>query len=149
MLSQDLAAVLAIEAEANPSPWKASDFSAFLQPSFPGETGGERKAWVFADPEVRGFLCAVGVAGEAELQSVAVWKTRWGRGVGSALMESLCGWARENGYRALHLEVREGNSRALEFYGRWGFASVGRRPQYYRDNGETAVLMSLNLPPKS
>ncbi len=165
----DIYAVLAIETEANPSPWLASDFSAFLYDpnldptqnvlsamapgatptgvSATGNAGGDRKAWVYADPEVRGFLCAVGVAGEAELQSVAVEKARWGGGVGSALMETFLAWARAGDYLTLHLEVREGNARALDFYRRWGFAAVGRRPRYYRDNGEDAVLMSLALIP--
>lgn len=147
----DIHAVVAIETEANPSPWLAGDFSAFLHGpvSDPdqGASGGNRQAWVYADPEVRGFLCAVGVAEEAELQSVAVEKARWGGGVGSSLMESFLSWAKAGGYRTLHLEVREGNARALDFYRRWGFAAVGRRPRYYRDNGEDAILMSLELTP--
>jgi ribosomal protein S18 acetylase RimI-like enzyme len=163
---EDLPAVLAIENEANPSPWRLPDFAGFLTDlpdshlageapggeapvgETPGgvKSGGERKAWVFADPEVRGFLCALGVAGEAELQSVAVEKARWGRGAGSALMQALFAWARAGRYGTLHLEVREGNARAREFYARWGFMEVGRRPRYYQDNGEAAVLMSLKLP---
>jgi len=50
-------------------------------------------------------------------------------------------WARDRGLEAIHLEVREGNRRALDFYARHGFAIVGRRPKYYQDNGEAAVLM--------
>jgi [ribosomal protein S18]-alanine N-acetyltransferase len=143
----DIYAVLAIETEANPSPWKAPDFSAFLESQDQSQptVGGDRKAWVYADPEVRGFLCAVGVAEEAELQSVAVERVRWGEGVGASLMEAFIAWAKAGRYRILHLEVREGNIRALDFYRRWGFAAVGRRPRYYRDNGEDAILMSLTL----
>ena len=149
MVVEDLPAVLAIEAEANPSPWRAGDFSVF----FPAITdapsmtsaGGRRVAWVYADPEVRGFLCAVGAADEVELQSIAVERVKWSRGLGSSLMEAMLSWTRTQGYRTLHLEVRESNFRASEFYGRWGFARVGRRDKYYGDNGEAAVLMSLTL----
>jgi [ribosomal protein S18]-alanine N-acetyltransferase len=105
-------------------------------------------AWVWANPEVQGFACAVGAADEVELQSIAVARDHWSRGLGSALMEVLCGWARANKYRTLHLEVREGNVRALEFYGRLGFVRAGRRPRYYRDNGEAALLLvkALRVP---
>ncbi len=155
--SVDIPAVLAIETEANSVPWRASDFSAFVpkeQPSILGvempltqEAGGQHMAWVYADPEVRGFLCALGAADEVELQSLAVEKARWGLGIGSALMDAMLVWARSEQYRAFHLEVRENNVRAFEFYRRWGFARVGRRPNYYSDNGEAALLMSLEFGP--
>ncbi|GEM_PF-1347492 len=167
MLRADLPAVLAIEVQANPVPWMAVDFDAFLREpvqlsvpyqepagqgivAAPGLSVGAGRAsgpmgWVWANPEVQGFACVVAAADEAELQSIAVAQDRWGRGVGSALMEVLCAWARENGFLNLHLEVREGNVRAREFYARWGFAPSGRRAKYYRDNAEAAVLMSKTL----
>jgi ribosomal-protein-alanine N-acetyltransferase len=149
MLRADLPAVLAIEAQANPVPWQAGDFEAFLRD--PAHASGASAAggapaqghvgWVWANPEVQGFACVAGAADEAELQTIAVARDQWGRGVGAALMEVLCGWAKDHAYSALHLEVREGNVRARDFYARWGFAAVGQRLKYYRDNGETAVLM--------
>lgn len=147
MVRADIPAVLAIEIQANPSPWRSADFEGFTEASVPeGQPGGERRAWVYADPEVRGFLCAMAVAGEAELQAIAVERARWSRGAGSALMDAMIRWAREGGLQAIHLEVREGNGRAIDFYARHGFAAVGRRPKYYQDNGEAAVLMKLAPP---
>jgi len=142
MESADVFAILAIEAEANPSPWKLSDFHIFLPTSKKGDAGGEHKAWVYSDPEVRGFICAVGIADEVELQAIAVEKAKWSAGLGRALMESMETWARENGYHNLHLEVRESNVRAIQFYHRLGFQSVGRRVNYYQNNLEAAILMS-------
>ncbi len=151
---EDIPAVLAIEMEANPSPWRVGDFLAFaeigtlsLDPTAPDSVipGGEKQAWVFADPEVRGFICVLGVSGEAELQSIAVEKVRWNGGIGSALMETISLWAKKRGISTIHLEVRESNLRAIEFYGRKGFLRVGHRPKYYADNGEGAILMSLLL----
>ncbi len=147
MSGPDVPAMMAIETQANPSPWRAHDFDAFLaDPGQAGEAaaGGIRRAWVYADPEVRGFLCAVAVAGEAELQAIAVERSRWGRGAGTALMESLLAWTRGQGISDIHLEVREGNQRALDFYARFGFTVVGKRPRYYQDNGEAAILMKRN-----
>src|SRR5688500_15854311 len=123
MLRADLPAVLAIEVQANPVPWKAADFEAFLRE--PGEGTSDRGSgfpagaapngpvgWVWANPEVQGFACVVGAADEVELQAIAVARDHWSRGVGSALMEALCGWARNHAYATLHLEVRESNVRA-------------------------------------
>ena len=152
MLRADLPAVLAIEAQANSVPWKSRDFEAFVRepgeaPSGLGEAGfagvpaNGPVGWVWANPEVQGFACAVGAADEVELQSIAVARDHWGRGVGSALMEALCDWGAFHAYGALHLEVREGNARARDFYARWGFIPSGLRPRYYRDNGESALLL--------
>jgi [ribosomal protein S18]-alanine N-acetyltransferase len=152
MLRADLPAVLAIETQANSVPWKAADFEAFLRE--PGNAPSGRDAgiaangpvgWVWANPEVQGFACVVGAADEVELQAIAVARDHWGRGVGSALMEALCGWAVIHAYAALHLEVREGNARARDFYARWGFVPTGLRPRYYRDNGESALLLMKPL----
>ncbi len=42
----------------------------------------------------------------------------------------------------LTLEVRESNVAALELYRSLGFAPEGRRPQYYRNPKEDAILMT-------
>ena len=47
--------------------------------------------------------------------------------------------ALERGARNLTLEVRQSNTEAQGLYERFGFARVGRRPNYYRD--EDAVVM--------
>jgi ribosomal-protein-alanine N-acetyltransferase len=41
------------------------------------------------------------------------------------------------------LEVRVGNAAAIRLYERLGFRVMGRRPKYYADNGEDALLMGL------
>ncbi|MBI5082433.1 MAG: ribosomal-protein-alanine N-acetyltransferase, partial [Chloroflexi bacterium] len=40
------------------------------------------------------------------------------------------------------LEVRAGNKIAQNLYCKFGFEEVGRRKNYYRDNGEDALLMT-------
>jgi len=160
MHAADVPAVIAIEIQANPIPWKAGDFAAFVRedacgpcPEFADRTrpGGRSEGpaggmgWVWAGPEVQGFACAMGAADEAELQSIAVAGDRRGRGIGSALLDNLFAWAHAQGYRAIHLEVREGNSAARELYRRRGFLETGRRAGYYRDNLEDALLMTKTL----
>jgi ribosomal-protein-alanine acetyltransferase len=179
----DLPRVLAIEAEANPMPWREGDFLPFVAPapeaSHPAAgaggpaAGAERwrggalkVAWVYEDKgggkdgaeggddgggrgaragETLGFACASAVADEVELQSLAVERGSRGRGIGSALLEALVEWARESGFRTLHLEVRAGNRPALGLYRRFGFAQAGIRPGYYQDNGEDALLLTREI----
>jgi ribosomal-protein-alanine N-acetyltransferase len=43
------------------------------------------------------------------------------------------------------LEVREHNLPARKTYEHLGFFSCGKRPHYYADSGEDAVLMRLLL----
>lgn len=48
-----------------------------------------------------------------------------GRGVGDALIEGACRWARERGANAVCLDVKVDNSAAVELYVRHGFLDVG------------------------
>ena len=50
-----------------------------------------------------------------------------GQGVGAQLAEALIGWARGEGYRAVLLDVVEGNTQALELYDWLGFRRSGIR----------------------
>jgi ribosomal-protein-alanine N-acetyltransferase len=68
-----------------------------------------------------------------------------GAGVGSELMRAFLGWAASAGLRTAHLEVRERNAGARRFYARWGFIETGRRPRYYRDDGDAALLLAKRL----
>jgi ribosomal-protein-alanine N-acetyltransferase len=143
MRRDDLHAVLDIEAEANPVPWGEAEFRPYLEGE-PGSASGAR-AWVWADPKLEGFLCAASAADEAELQAIAVAEGARGAGVGSELMRAFLGWAASAGLRTAHLEVRERNAGARRFYARWGFVETGRRPRYYRDDGDAALLLAKRL----
>jgi ribosomal-protein-alanine N-acetyltransferase len=49
------------------------------------------------------------------------------------------------GMEQIWLEVRTSNMTAIKIYEKLGFVAVGRRPMYYRDTNEDAIVMSLNL----
>jgi ribosomal-protein-alanine N-acetyltransferase len=49
----------------------------------------------------------------------------------------------EEGARSSFLEVRESNFSAQEMYRKFGYEASGRRPRYYKDNNEDAILMNL------
>jgi ribosomal-protein-alanine acetyltransferase len=94
---------------------------------------------------VVGFAMAVVVAGEAELETIAVVESAQRRGLGEALLRALVAELRTQQVRELHLEVRASNQMALRFYGAQGLEEIGRRPRYYADPEEDAVLMRLSL----
>ncbi len=50
------------------------------------------------------------------------------------------------GIRKIFLEVRESNAAALVLYKNLGFEITGRRPNYYRDPTESALLLQLLRP---
>ena len=50
---------------------------------------------------------------------------------------------KEYGINAATLEVRPSNTVAIHLYQKIGFRSVGRRPRYYLDNNEDALIMWL------
>ena len=81
----------------------------------------------------------------AELQRIYVLRAHHGGGHGAALMQAALEMARTWGADLIWLGVWEHNHKALDFYARFGFAPVGKRPRYYQDNGEAAILMKRML----
>jgi ribosomal-protein-alanine N-acetyltransferase len=66
------------------------------------------------------------------------------QGVGRALLEDAIALAREHGACSIMLEVRRTNVAAIALYRQAGFAAIGVRKRYYRDD-EDAVQMALVL----
>jgi ribosomal-protein-alanine N-acetyltransferase len=48
----------------------------------------------------------------------------------------------EIGAQRMTLEVRASNEAAQALYRRFGFVDVGRRPRYYTDDNEDALIMT-------
>lgn len=57
----------------------------------------------------------------AELESMRVVPEARGGGVGSALVSRFLGWATEHGVNEVRVRAFAANTRALDFYHRWGF----------------------------
>ncbi|WP_339980472.1 GNAT family N-acetyltransferase, partial [Fusobacterium necrophorum] len=69
-----------------------------------------------------------------EIIKIAVNKEHRRRGLATKLLEA-------EKRRPILLEVRESNLEAQEFYKRHGFEEIYVRKQYYRDNGENAIIL--------
>ena len=68
---------------------------------------------------------------------VSVRRCAWHRGVGTALMDKLVAFSRNNGIEQLELEVRSDNERAIRLYEKFGFQKIGTIPAFLKVNGET------------
>ncbi|MBM3147617.1 MAG: tRNA (adenosine(37)-N6)-threonylcarbamoyltransferase complex transferase subunit TsaD [Actinobacteria bacterium] len=127
---------MAIEKASFPSPWAREAMieelartrdSVFLTVELGGRLLGYASAWVYA--------------GEAHVMNVAVEPAFRRRGVAEALLQALLLRSAEMGARLAYLEVRPSNAPAIALYRKLGFEPYGRRPDYYADTGEDALLM--------
>jgi [ribosomal protein S18]-alanine N-acetyltransferase len=64
-------------------------------------------------------------------------------GVGARILTEALAEGRAAGARLAFLEVRATNEAAQAMYRKFGFEVTGKRPRYYKDNGEDAILMTL------
>ncbi len=97
------------------------------------------------DGEVIGFIIGRQVADEAEILNLAVAPSARRRGEGGALLEAALEEFRSRGVSRAFLEVRESNETGMSFYEKRGFFKTGRRPGYYRDPVEAAIVMEMKL----
>ncbi len=116
------------------------------------ETAAHRCLFVAEkDDSLAGF--AVGVLHPAtperiaELESVVVSANARRAGIGRALCRAVLDWSRSNGATEPVLEVRAPSSAAVALYTGLGFTLAARRPRYYRDPEDDALLMRMDLQP--
>jgi [ribosomal protein S18]-alanine N-acetyltransferase len=89
------------------------------------------------------------VADEMELLSLAVTPEWRLKGLGAWLARLAFGMGTRAGARAAFLEVRSGNQPALRLYAALGLEPTGRRPRYYKDPVEDAVVLKRALAPST
>lgn len=93
--------------------------------------------------QVVGMIVIWMIVDEAHIATLAVHPDYRRRGIGSNLIEVAMIEAIKKGAQQARLEVRESNHAAQMLYKEYGFEIVFRRPRYYRDNNEDALLMNL------
>lgn len=83
---------------------------------------------------------------EAEILDLAIRLELRRQGLASFLLQNFLDYVSHSDVRAIFLEVRESNSPAIALYKKFGFQIAGRRPDYYRNPQESALLMNLLFP---
>lgn len=111
-----------------------------------GEQTPRRVALVVEDgAALQGFLVAHAVAGEWEIENIAVAGAARRRGLGTRLLEEFLKMASGEGATAVFLEVRESNRAARFLYEKWSFRESGRRSGYYAQPQEDAIVYRLSF----
>jgi [ribosomal protein S18]-alanine N-acetyltransferase len=137
--ARDAAAVGAILAS---SPQAAAwTVKSLEQLNIRGELG-----WVIEDKKsVAGFLVVRAVVAEAEILNLCIAPEKRRSGLAESLLDVAVAELRRTRVDRLFLEVRESNTPAISFYEKHKFRETGRRPGYYRNPDEAAVLMMKEL----
>lgn len=139
MTLDDLEQVIAIDQVSFSLPWPARSFRFELTDN------PASRCWV-ADLDGKVIAMLVGwlIVDEFHVATIATHPDFRGRGIGRDLLLRALHLAKAEGARKSFLEVREGNEVARAMYRKFGFVEEGRRKEYYKDNGEDAILMSLD-----
>jgi ribosomal-protein-alanine N-acetyltransferase len=111
-----------------------------------GEQTPRRVALVIEEAAaLQGFLVAHAVADEWEIENIAVAGAARRRGLGTRLLGEFLKLASGEGATAVFLEVRESNRAACLLYEKWSFEESGRRPGYYTQPQEDAIVYRLSF----
>ena len=92
-----------------------------------------------------GYVGSQTVLGETDMMNVAVNPEDRRKGIGEMLIRFLMEQLKQSGSHSLTLEVRASNTPAIELYQKLGFLQVGRRPRYYRNPREDALILRKEL----
>jgi ribosomal-protein-alanine acetyltransferase len=140
----DISSLMAVERRCpGASHWSEEQYQKAFVP------GGNRLVLVAdsspGSPKIAGFLVALHLAPEWELENIAVTPEARRSGLGMQLLTALLTRARETNSRSVFLEVRESNTAARALYEKAGFRQTGRRKGYYSGPPEDAILYSLGF----
>ncbi len=135
MTEEHVAAVAALERQCFSMPWSERSVSA--------ELTNPLSLWLVASDGERvvGYIGSQSVMGEADMMNVAVSLEYRRQGIGEKLVTELIQRLKENKVYALTLEVRASNDNAICLYDKLGFSQVGRRPNYYSNPKEDALIL--------
>lgn len=144
MLPSDLPAVLGIEQRSFPTPWSEAMYAEEIARAARGGAVCLVARDLVGGARVVAAVLAAWMGDSWHVMNVLVDPPARRRGIASQLLDQLLerterhalgigdGWT---------LEVREGNDAAIALYESRGFVNHGRRPGYYSDTNEAAVIM--------
>ena len=145
MRTEDVDRVMAIAASLKHAPhWPRDVYQKAL--GFSGSP--ERIALIAEEAEsgIAGFAIAAFIPPQAELETIAVAAEFQRQGIARRLFLKLLAEFKDRQITEVMLEVRESNAAAREFYRSLGFAEIGRRPGYYAEPQEDALLLRWPVP---
>jgi ribosomal-protein-alanine N-acetyltransferase len=140
MVEADVPAVHEIDRLSFTLPWPERSFR------FEVTSNPVSRCWVIeADDRVAGMAVVWLIVDEAHVATIATHPDFRRQGLGEKLLVHALRSAMNEGAVSSLLEVRASNEAAQSMYRRFGYVEDGRRPRYYKDNNEDAILMSLDM----
>ena len=116
---------------------------AWSENSVSGELTNALALWLVAveDGQVAGYVGSQTVCNETDMMNVAVTAEFRRRGIGEQLVTALVEELKAIDSHCLTLEVRASNTPAQAMYEKLGFVEIGRRPRYYQNPKEDALIL--------
>ena len=138
MTLEDVPSVIDLDQKSFSLPWPERSFRFELS------ANPASRCWVAElDGKIVGMIVVWLIIDEAHVATIATHPDFRRRGIGTKLLSHTLRLMMEEGARSSFLEVRESNFSAQEMYRKFGYEASGRRPRYYKDNNEDAILMNL------
>ena len=130
-----VAAIAQLEKLCFNDPWSEKSIAT--------ELNSKLSCWLVAleGETLVGYVGSQSVLGESDMMNIAVHPEHRRKGVAEALVTSLVAELSVRGNHSLMLEVRPSNTPAVTLYEKLGFVQVGRRPNYYRNPKEDALIL--------
>ena len=135
MREDHVSAIAELEALCFSDPWS--------EKSIAYELHNPLSLWLVAemDGRVAGYIGSQTVPPESDVMNVAVHPDFRRQGIAEDLVNGLWAQLVQAGNTSLTLEVRASNAPAIALYEKLGFVQVGRRPNYYRNPREDALIL--------
>ena len=139
MAVKDLPKVIRIEKKSFSSPWS---ITAFLK-----ELHNKQADYYVAVSSgvVKGYIGVWCLINELHITNLAVHPNYRRQGIATYLLDFILKEAKKREIYRLTLEVRVSNKEAKQLYLKEGFAKFKVKQDYYKDNGEDAVVMSKEV----
>ena len=127
--------IAALEKECFSDPWSVASIAS--------ELSNPLSLWLVAldGDRVVGYVGSQSVLDGADVMNLAVSSQYRRQGIAQNLMLLLEKELKKKGVLMLALEVRVSNTAAISLYEMIGFRQVGRRPRYYSNPREDALIL--------
>ena len=139
----DLEPILAIEQLSFQWPWGRISFEGELSCqtacNYVVKSAEANEVHLAAQIVAYAFLRRV--ADELHILKIAVTPALRGHGIATWFLSRCFTVGAQQGANSVYLEVRPSNIPALKLYKKLGFKVIGRRPKYYADSKEDALVM--------
>lgn len=139
MQPEDVKAIAELETVCFSDPWSENSIAS--------ELNNRLSYWLVAvdNDNVVGYVGSQSVLDYADMMNLAVSPDYRRQGIGESLINALVAHLKTKHILALLLEVRVSNTPAIALYEKLGFVQIGRRPRYYTNPREDALILRKEL----